>query len=47
MQERLKQFNQEKYTQVEKIFSYHKEIRHLNGGEATKLKYLKLKNYKK
>lgn len=47
MQERLKQINKEKYIEIEKIFSYHKEIRHLNGGKATKLKYLRLKNYKK
>lgn len=43
MQERLKLIDKDKYNKVIEIFDYHKEIRHINGGEATKQKYLKLK----
>ena len=44
MQDRLKKINIELYNKVNKIFKYHIEIRHINGGEATKQKYLKLKS---
>lgn len=37
--ERLPKINAELATQVEEILEYHKAIRHLRGGEATKLKY--------
>ncbi len=47
MQDRLKYINTKLYKMIQDIFSYHKEIRHINGGKATKIKYLKLKNYKK
>lgn len=43
MQERLKDVDQEKYKKVTEIFNYHIETRHINGGNATKNKYLKLK----
>ncbi len=43
MQERLKEIDKEKYTIINDIFKYHIEIRHINGGEATKNKYLKIK----
>ena len=44
MQDRLKELDIELYKRVNKIFKYHIEIRHINGGEATKQKYLKLKS---
>ncbi len=37
--ERLPEINAELATQVKEILEYHKAIRHLRGGEATKLKY--------
>ena len=46
MQERLYVINKELHEEVEKIFNYHKEIRHINGGLATKNKYLKIKKCK-
>lgn len=48
--ERLPKINQDLATEVKKILEYHKAIRHLRGGEATKQKYirkeLKERNYK-
>lgn len=44
MQDRLKIINKNKYKDVIDIFNYHIMIRHINGGEATKHKYLKLKS---
>ena len=44
MQERLKEIDINIFKQVEEIFKYHIKIRHINGGEATRLKYLKLKS---
>ena len=44
MQDRLKELDIDVYKRVNKIFKYHIEIRHINGGEATKQKYLKLKS---
>lgn len=41
LKERLKQINIQKYQEVEKLLTYHKEIRHLRGGESTKRKFLK------
>ncbi|KKB36542.1 sporulation transcriptional regulator SpoIIID [Bacillus thermotolerans] len=37
--ERLPELNQELAQQVKEILDYHKAIRHLRGGEATKRKY--------
>lgn len=39
--ERLPEINSELANQVKEILEYHKSIRHLRGGEATKLKYKK------
>ena len=44
MQERLKEIDINMFYKVSEIFNYHKEIRHINGGEATKQKYLKIKS---
>ena len=44
MQEKLKEIDINLYKKVEYIFKKHIEIRHINGGEATKQKYLKLKS---
>ena len=46
LQERLKHLNYAKYQEVEKIFQEHIQIRHLHGGEKTKLKYQKQKEQK-
>ena len=37
--ERLPEINHELANQVKEILEYHKAIRHLRGGEATRLKY--------
>ncbi|MBN2908030.1 sporulation transcriptional regulator SpoIIID [Polycladomyces sp. WAk] len=37
--ERLPEINPELASQVKEILEYHKSIRHLRGGEATKIKY--------
>ncbi len=42
LHERLKEIDEEKYLLVDEILSYHKEVRHIRGGESTKKKYLKL-----
>lgn len=39
--ERLPEINQELANEVKEILDYHKSIRHLRGGEATKVKYQK------
>lgn len=39
--ERLPEINQELANEVKVILEYHKSIRHLRGGEATKVKYQK------
>lgn len=39
--ERLPEINPDLASQVKKILEYHKSIRHLRGGEATKIKYKK------
>jgi putative DeoR family transcriptional regulator (stage III sporulation protein D) len=39
--ERLPEINPELASRVKEILEYHKSIRHLRGGEATKLKYNK------
>lgn len=44
MHERLKDIDINLFNKVSEIFKYHIEIRHINGGEATKIKYLKLKS---
>ncbi|WP_010531603.1 sporulation transcriptional regulator SpoIIID [Lentibacillus jeotgali] len=37
--ERLPEINPELYNQVKDVLTYHKSIRHLRGGEATRNKY--------
>lgn len=37
--ERLPEINPDLANQVKTILEYHKSIRHLRGGEATKIKY--------
>ena len=44
MQERLKEIDYSLYKKINLIFKNHIEIRHINGGEATRQKYLKLKS---
>jgi putative DeoR family transcriptional regulator (stage III sporulation protein D) len=44
--ERLPEINPDLANQVKTILEYHKSIRHLRGGEATKIKYKKTRNYK-
>ncbi len=39
--ERLPELDQQMADQVKDILEYHKAIRHLRGGEATKMKYQK------
>ncbi|GMA50985.1 stage III sporulation protein D [Alicyclobacillus contaminans] len=39
--ERLPEINPDLANRVKEILEYHKSIRHLRGGEATKLKYNK------
>ena len=41
--ERLPEINAELAKQVKEILEYHKSIRHIRGGEATKNKYRKEK----
>lgn len=41
MQEKLKELDITKYENIAKIFQEHIETRHINGGNATKEKYLK------
>ena len=44
--ERLPEINPELANQVKEILEYHKSVRHLRGGEATKVKYKKEKQKK-
>lgn len=37
--ERLPEINPDLANQVKEILDYHKSIRHIRGGEATKIKY--------
>jgi putative DeoR family transcriptional regulator (stage III sporulation protein D) len=37
--ERLPEINPDLANQVKEILEYHKSIRHIRGGEATKIKY--------
>lgn len=45
--ERLPMINPELANEVTKILDYHKSVRHLRGGEATRLKYMKNKSKNK
>ncbi|MDF2669101.1 MAG: stage sporulation protein [Paenibacillus sp.] len=44
--ERLPEINPELANQVKLILEYHKSIRHLRGGEATKVKYKRTRSPK-
>lgn len=41
LHERLLNIDKHKYYEVDKILKYHTQIRHIRGGESTKLKYSK------
>lgn len=41
---KLYKIDKKLYSKVKNILEYHKSIRHINGGNATKLKYQVLKN---
>ncbi len=41
LSKRLKNIDSNLYDKVSKILDHHIKIRHLRGGESTKLKYLK------
>mgnify|MGYP004517392755 FL=1 len=43
LQDRLPEIDINLYRKVQEILQYHLEIRHINGGNATKLKYEKLR----
>lgn len=40
LHERLYYCDKELFEKVDNIMKYHKEIRHIRGGQSTKLKYL-------
>jgi len=42
LHERLYYINKERYKEIQEIFKYHIDIRHIRGGESTKKRYLKL-----
>lgn len=42
LQERLKDINEDIYNEVNEILNYHTKIRHIRGGEATRIKYLNI-----
>ena len=43
LHERLKDIDLDKFKRVDRILKYHIGIRHIRGGESTKLKYLRIK----
>lgn len=43
IQERLKEVNPKKFHIIEEIFKEHIKIRHILGGQSTKMKYQRLK----
>ncbi|MGI6324928.1 MAG: sporulation transcriptional regulator SpoIIID [Bacilli bacterium] len=42
LHERLKEINIKLFYQVDRILKYHLDVRHIRGGQSTKLKYLNL-----
>ena len=42
LHERLYYIDQERYKEIQEIFKYHIDIRHIRGGESTKKRYLKM-----
>lgn len=47
LKERLIHIDKELSSEIEKILKYHIDIRHIRGGESTRIKYQKNKKYKK
>lgn len=43
LQERLMELDKKLHSEVLELFKEHVEIRHLRGGESTRIRYLKLK----
>ena len=41
LSERLLKIDKIKYLKVKEILDYHKDIKHIRGGESTRKKYLK------
>ena len=46
LHERLKDIDLNRFKEVDRILKYHISIRHINGGNATKRKYLLTNKYK-
>lgn len=44
LSERLLEIDKEKHGKVMQILKYHTDVRHIRGGEATKLKFLAKKS---
>lgn len=42
LHERLKEIDMKSYEKVKKIMKNHIDIRHIRGGESTRLKYIKV-----
>lgn len=42
--ERLPEINRQLFEKVKELLEYNKSIRHIRGGESTKLRYLQLKS---
>lgn len=42
LHDRLGKINFDKYQKVARILNYHTSVRHIRGGESTRLKYLKI-----
>lgn len=43
LHERLKYIDMNKYRKVDQILKYHIGIRHIRGGQSTKLRYLNIR----
>lgn len=41
LHERLLKIDKNKFNEVDKILKFHTEIRHIRGGNSTRIKYLK------
>ena len=46
LNDRLLEIDKEKYCKIKKIFNNHIKERHINGGEATRKKYIDMKGGK-
>ena len=42
LHERLKEINNDLFSQIDNILKYHIDVRHIRGGESTKKKYKKV-----